>query len=77
MDIQKFRNLIMNNKQKEIIDMLSFRELEEFLHVKNLYNKSLNILSDIKAFLKKDFKLFLMSIFFDSLDFRSYLIQKI
>ena len=76
MDIQKFRNLIMNNKQKEIIDMLSFRELEEFLHVKNLYNKSFNILSDIKAFLKKDFKLFLMGIFFDSLDFRSYLIHK-
>ena len=76
MDIQKFRNLIINNKQKEIIDMLSFRELEEFLNIKNIYNQSFNMLTDIKAYLKKDFKLFLIGIFFDALDFRSYLIHK-
>ena len=63
MDIQKFRNLIINNKQKEIIDMLSFRELEEFLNLKNIYNQSFNMLTDIKAYLKKDFKLFLIGIF--------------
>ena len=76
MNIQKFRNLIINNKQKEIIDMLSFRELEEFLNLKNIYNQSFNMLTDIKAYLKKDFKLFLIGIFFDALDFRSYLIHK-
>ena len=34
------------------------------------------MLSDIKAYLKKDFKLFLIGIFFDALDFISYLIHK-
>ena len=48
------------------------------MYIKDIYNQTFDssIFFDIKKYIKKDLKLFLIGIFHDSLDFKCYIIHK-
>ena len=60
-----------------MIDLLSYKQFEEFLVTKKNYNqKYTSLFFDIKNNYKKEFKLFLIGIFHDNIELRCYLIHK-
>ena len=60
-----------------MIDLLSYKQFEEFIVTKNIYNqKYTSLFFDIKNNYKKEFKLFLIGIFHDNIELRCYLIHK-
>ena len=76
MEIEKLKNSLIKKNKKEIINILSYKYFNDFINIKNNYNKffSNNLFVDISNF-KKKFKLFLIGIF-DVLDLKVYLIHK-
>lgn len=72
----KLKKALNDKNKNDIINILSFKYFDDFIHIKNMYNKSSNnsLFFDIKK-LKKEFKLFLIGIF-DILDLKTYLIHK-
>ena len=76
MDIEKLKNSLIKKNKKEIINILSYKYFNDFITMKNNYNKSFSntLFVDISRF-KKKFKLFLIGIF-DVLDLKVYLIHK-
>lgn len=76
MEIEKLKNYLIKKNKKEIINLLSYKYFNDFITIKNNYNKSFSdsLFTDINNF-KKKFKLFLIGIF-DVLDLKVYLIHK-
>ena len=61
-----------------MLDLLSFKHFDYYLDIKRAYNevyKNTTLLNDIKKY-KNIFKLFLIGLFHDTLEFKCYLIHK-
>ena len=77
MEVKKLHDFLTKRNEKEMIDLLSYKQFEEFLVTKNNYNqKYTSLFFDIKNNYKKEFKLFLIGIFHDNIELRCYLIHK-
>ena len=77
MEVKKLHDFLKKRNEKEMIDLLSYKQFEEFLVTKNNYNqKYTSLFFDIKNNYKKEFKLFLIGIFHDNIELRCYLIHK-
>jgi len=76
MEIERLKNSLKKKNKQEIINILSYKYFNDFINIKNNYNKSFSntLFIDISNF-KKKFKLFLIGIF-DTLDLKVYLIHK-
>ena len=77
MEVKKLHDFLKKRNEKEMIDLLSYKQFEEFSVTKNNYNqKYTSLFFDIKNNYKKEFKLFLIGIFHDNIELRCYLIHK-